>query len=705
MTNSTKAKKTYVLGITGSIGCGKSLVGKQLQEMGVAVIDADHLSHELVNNPGPAYDQILARFGADLVSSPGGPIDRKKLGAIVFNDASARAELEAILHPAIAELQSTRVAALAKTHEIVAVLVPLLFETGSQNKYSAVWAVIVHKEIQISRLKLRDNLSDEEVVRRIKAQWPQAKKAELADQVVDNSGNPEQTLVQVAKLVGEIRAKMAASTSTDAPATETDAPIVVPVPVPAPEPDAPVVDADAPAPAETDTTAPADTSAPADTDAPAPADTDPTPVDASAPADTTAADAASERNHTALKQLGAIAADEALEKLGDTGTTSHREATASLTMVVKAAPGATADQDKGGSTDDKATAKGEQERELQVDVRMSVRNKPGTPDPVPVPVPVPVPGPTPTPTPTPGSGDSNDKSKSHFTLAVCFLALLAFLAFLAMWFHQGNDKPVVVNVAPTPVVVNVPTPAVVNTPTAPANNVNVTVIVKPGNGNGCNTCGIDLTAPIVSPIILTPPVVTPPVVSEPLVKPPVDTVVRGNCGDGSVQILSDPPAFALGYLHNQVRWQVTKWVITTDGAAHCRNTIVEGFNVNGKLMVKQFYGPQLAYRGQLVVQYLNDGTTQVDRFNEFNQSVGRSIYTADSSGRLLVARQFDGSQRPLFTVNVQRAADGSIVSVSYRAFDSTSGRSVENNYFETLGQFRDFLSTHFYLADKLSSRS
>lgn len=697
MTNSTKAKKTYVLGITGSIGCGKSLVGKQLQEMGVAVIDADHLSHELVNNPGPAYDKILARFGAHLANSPGGPIDRKALGSIVFNDSQARADLEAILHPAIAELQKTRVAALAKTYDIVAVLVPLLFETGSQSKYSAVWAIIVHKEIQISRLKLRDQLTDEEVVRRIKAQWPQAKKAEMADQVVDNSGNPDETRVQVAKLVGEIRTKMAAAAgtaeadttdttgTTDLPATPMVVPPIVPV-TDVPVPDAvPATDVPVLAPADTDTAPAAE------------------PVDPVDPVDSAVAEAASKRNRKALKQLGEIAADEALEKLGDTGTTSHREATASMTMVVKSAFGA-ADDETAKADGTAATPKGEQERELQVDVRMSVRNKPGTADPIPVPVP----GPGPGPTPGPGPVNNGGKGRSHFTLAVCFLALLAFLAFLAVCFDHGNDKPVVVNVAPTPVVIN--NPPVVNNPPA---NVNVTVVVKPVNGDGCTAC-IDLTSPIVGPTILTPPVVTgggngtvvtPPVVTEPVVKPPVDTVVGGNCGDGSVQTLSDPPAFALRYLHNQVRWHVTKWVITTGGAAHCRNTTVEGHDVNGNLRVKQFYGPQLAFRGQLTVQYLSDCETQVDRFDEFNRSVGRSIYNADRSGRLSVARQFDGNQRPLFTVNVQRANDGSIASVGYRSYNGISGRTVSNNYFETTAQYRDFLNTHFYLADLVTNRS
>lgn len=186
-------KNVYVIGVTGSIGCGKSLVGKQLQEMGIGVLDTDHLAHELLNNPGPAYTRILERFGKDLVSETGGPIDRKKLGAIVFQDAAARGDLEAIMHPAIAQLQRDRVAALGQKHPVVAVLVPLLFETKSRDRYNEVWTIIVHKDVQMARLKLRDKLSDEELRRRINAQLPQEKKAEWADVVIDNSSSPEVT--------------------------------------------------------------------------------------------------------------------------------------------------------------------------------------------------------------------------------------------------------------------------------------------------------------------------------------------------------------------------------------------------------------------------------------------------------------------------------------------------------------------------------
>ncbi|MFA6210592.1 MAG: dephospho-CoA kinase [Candidatus Obscuribacterales bacterium] len=671
-------KKTYVIGITGSIGCGKSLVGRQLQEMGVAVIDADHLSHELVNKPGPAYDKILARFGADLAISPGGPIDRKKLGAIVFNDTAARADLEAILHPAIGELQKTRTIELAKTHDIVAVLVPLLFETGSQGKYSAVWAVTVHKEIQIQRLKLRDKLSDEEVVRRIKAQWPQDKKAELADKIVDNSGSPEQTLQQVKILVSEIRTKMGL------PQGQTPTPDHAPAPVePAPLPVEPAPPADgAPAPAPVEPAPlPVEPAPPAD-GAPAPTPVEPAPVD------TTQSETTNLRNRAALKQLGEIAAEEALEKLGDIGTTSHREATASMTMAVKAStgeePGAGANPDAGAA--DKAAdaststpaptspAAAEVERELEVEVRMSVRNRPGTADPKPAPAPVPVPVPVPVPTPAPTPDPKADNGgKNHLPIVACLLAFLAFLAFLLVWSY--SDTPVVVK----------------NDPTAP-----VVVVVNPATG-----CCDTVKPPVVNPLPVDP-IVTPPVVKpvEPGPTPVVPPV--GNCKAG-VETLSEPPAFILGNLHNQVRWRVVKWTVTSDGVAlngassSCLHTTVDGRDAEGRLVVRQFYGTQLAYQGQYTINYNADCTTQVDRFNEHNVFIGRSVYLTNSDGKLVQAIQLDGNQRKLFTVTIELARDGSLYAVSYQSF-AASGQT-KNGYFEKVSHYRDFLTANFYLAE------
>lgn len=724
MTNITakRHKKTYVLGITGSIGSGKSLVGRQLEEMGVAVIDADHLSHELVNNPGPAYDAIIARFGADIADVPGGPVNRKKLGAIVFSDPQARTDLETILHPAIAALQNTRVAELAKTHDVVAVLVPLLFETGSEGRYSAVWAVTVHKEIQIARLKMRDKMTDEEVMRRIKSQWPQSKKAERADKIVDNSGSPDQTRAQVAQLLGEIMQKMEAGagvndaviadSAADISAASAPAPVTVPVPVPAVEADGtsaadPAADVDAnaaPADVDADDAADADAAPTADADAPA--------VDANA------------RNRNALSQLGAIAVEEALEKLGDTATTSHREATASMTMVVKGkksdgASGTTNGASKGATDPAGGTANvtdSDNERELEVDVRMAVKNRPGTADPAPVPAPAPVPVPAP-PAPTPVPAPVSERT--WLVMGIGLLALLAFLAFLGFLTWSHNDKPVVINNTPaaTPVVINNNTtaqpPVVVNntqTTTVKVGTVE-TVATPPVDGNDsltvitrpdpCNTCGgvvVDNKPRLAIPLeVLAPGSSTAVVGSE-------TVVTKGSCRSGA-EVLSEAPAFAMRTLHNQVRWRVVKWTVISEGdgptAASCLRTTVEGHDSQGRLVVRQSYGDQLAFIGQFTVNYGNC-TAQVDRFNSINQFVGRSLYTFSTSGKLVQATQFDGNQRAVIGLTVQRNRDGSIYAVTYGT-TTVNGRIWESQSFAKLGQYRAFLNDQFYLADSVQN--
>ncbi|MBK9773159.1 MAG: dephospho-CoA kinase [Candidatus Obscuribacter sp.] len=220
MTTNKSGKPVYVIGLTGSIGSGKSAVGKMLEEMGVAVFDTDHMTHYLLNTPGPVYRQVIERFGADLVSGPEQPINRPKLGAIVFNDAKARADLEAIIHPAIAKLKSERI---AQSEGLVAFLVPLLFETNSQCQYDEVWTVVVSPEVQMARLRVRDKRPDAEIAKRIAAQMPQDKKAAMSQVVIDNSADLDTTrnlvIAAHAGAVGRMRSKHGA-----------DAPVVVATP-------------------------------------------------------------------------------------------------------------------------------------------------------------------------------------------------------------------------------------------------------------------------------------------------------------------------------------------------------------------------------------------------------------------------------------------------------------------------------------------
>src|ERR1043165_976300 len=91
----------YLIGLTGNIACGKSTVLEMLRERGAHVLDADQVTHELQRPGQPVYAEIVAAFGADILTAPGGPIDRRKLGAIVFADPAALRGLEQIVHPAV----------------------------------------------------------------------------------------------------------------------------------------------------------------------------------------------------------------------------------------------------------------------------------------------------------------------------------------------------------------------------------------------------------------------------------------------------------------------------------------------------------------------------------------------------------------------------------------------------------------------------
>jgi fumarate hydratase, class II len=185
-----------LLGITGGIACGKSAVGDELERLGVIVFDTDHLSHELMSGPNPTYDAVLARFGADVASSPGGPIDRKQLGGIVFADAQALRDLEAIMHPAIDALLTQRINNVPPG-KIPAALVPQLFEAGWQGRFDEIWCVWATRAVQRARLKKRNGLTDAQADALIDKQWDQERKKKLSHRRINNSGSPASTYAQV----------------------------------------------------------------------------------------------------------------------------------------------------------------------------------------------------------------------------------------------------------------------------------------------------------------------------------------------------------------------------------------------------------------------------------------------------------------------------------------------------------------------------
>ena len=185
------------IALTGGIATGKSYVLDQFQRRGVACLDADELAHGVMAAGTEATAAIAERFGADILA-PDGSVDRTKLGPTVFADPSARRDLESIVHPAVyrAIQAGLRGFELVGDGAFAVVAVPLLFETGAEDKFDRVIVTACSPETQVSRLRER-GLSEEAARQRLAAQWPTEKKAARAHHVVNTDGTFEDTKRQV----------------------------------------------------------------------------------------------------------------------------------------------------------------------------------------------------------------------------------------------------------------------------------------------------------------------------------------------------------------------------------------------------------------------------------------------------------------------------------------------------------------------------
>jgi dephospho-CoA kinase len=195
------------LAITGGIACGKSVVGTLLARRGIPVCDADDLVHEALDSDGGVRAAIEAEFGAGVLRE-GGMSDRRRLGAIVFRDAAARARLEAILHPPVLRRMRAWVAEELQRHDIVAGIVPLLYEVGEQANWDLVICVTATVEIQRRRLAAR-GLSEDDAHDRIASQMGTMQKVKRADFVVSNQGTLAMLDEQVDRVLCRIRRELA----------------------------------------------------------------------------------------------------------------------------------------------------------------------------------------------------------------------------------------------------------------------------------------------------------------------------------------------------------------------------------------------------------------------------------------------------------------------------------------------------------------
>ncbi len=190
----------YRVGITGSIASGKSTVARRLKERGIPVIDLDKVGHEVLRRRHEAFEPVLAAFGENILG-PDGEIDRKKLGALIFNDSEARERLNEIMHPKIREEEARRVSAMvADGVKAVATEAALLIETGQRTRFDLFVVVGCDPEIQIARVVKRDGSSDADARRKVAAQLSFEEKKAHADIVIDTSGEKEHTLAEADKL-------------------------------------------------------------------------------------------------------------------------------------------------------------------------------------------------------------------------------------------------------------------------------------------------------------------------------------------------------------------------------------------------------------------------------------------------------------------------------------------------------------------------
>lgn len=198
---------TFILGLSGGIGSGKSTVTRIFDELGAVTIDADAIVHEMQAPGQPMLREIAAAFGDDVITAEGA-LDREALGAIVFRDEAARGRLGALVHPpVIAEMMRRAKAAVDSGEPLVVLDIPLLFEgrqsgrgSGAVMDFDETVCVWVRPEVQVERTMSRDGCSEEEALRRIAAQLSIDEKREMADHVIDNSGDRAETRRQVEAL-------------------------------------------------------------------------------------------------------------------------------------------------------------------------------------------------------------------------------------------------------------------------------------------------------------------------------------------------------------------------------------------------------------------------------------------------------------------------------------------------------------------------
>ncbi len=204
-----------IIGLTGNIATGKSVVRRMLEHLGAYTIDADALAHRVIAKGAPGYQPVLDKFGKWLLD-PDGQINRARLGRLVFSDSQALAQLEDIIHPFVG--QAIDLLIRRATQNVIVIEAIKLLETDLRNKCDSIWVTEADPKVQMERLVQKRGMSAEDALQRIHAQSSQHEKTAAATVVLKNNGSIEDLWKQVdaawKRLVPAPQAEPAARTLT-----------------------------------------------------------------------------------------------------------------------------------------------------------------------------------------------------------------------------------------------------------------------------------------------------------------------------------------------------------------------------------------------------------------------------------------------------------------------------------------------------------